>query len=64
MLSARIIRYMQQGLLAGRNVTYFKPTSQRYYLFAIQPRHSSIIKSAVDEMLATSWGEHFCLLRD
>ena len=40
----------------------FRPTSQRYYLFAIQPRHSSIIKAAVHGMLATSWGEHFCLL--
>ncbi len=42
----------------------FRPTSQRYYLFAIQPRHRSIIKEAVDEMLATSWGEHFSLLQE
>ena len=42
----------------------FRPTSQRYYLFVIQPRHKSIIKAAVDEMLSTSWGEHFSLLRE
>ncbi len=42
----------------------FRPTSQRYYLFAIQPRHRPIIKATVHEMLATSWGEHFCLLRN
>lgn len=41
----------------------FKTTSQRYYMFIIQPQHREAIERAVDDMLSTDWGEHFCLLR-
>ncbi len=37
----------------------FKTTSQRYYFFIIQPRHRDRITSAVSEMLAGPWSEHF-----
>ena len=40
----------------------FKTTSQRYYMFAIQPRHREVIEGAVNEMLSTGWGEHFCVV--
>ena len=40
----------------------FATTSQRYYLFIIQPQHVAPIEQAVDQMLSTTWGAHFCLL--
>ena len=43
-------------------VLKFKTTSQRYYMFIVQPRHWQAVKGAVDGMLASHWGEHFCLL--
>ena len=41
----------------------FKTTSQRYYLFIIQPQHRETIEKVVNEFLSTAWGEHFCLLQ-
>ena len=40
----------------------FVTTSQRYYMFIIQPRHRATIEKAVNQMLSTAWGEHFRLL--
>lgn len=40
----------------------FKTTSQRYYLFIIQPQHRETIEKVVNDFLSTAWGEHFCLL--
>ena len=40
----------------------FKTTSQRYYMFVIQPRHRAAIGKTVDEMISSAWGEHFQLL--
>lgn len=40
----------------------FKTTSQRYYLFIVQPRHKEAVDKAVRDLLSTDWGEHFCLL--
>ena len=41
----------------------FKRTSQRYYFFILQPRHREVIEKAVNEMVSSAWGEHFCDLR-
>ena len=41
----------------------FKTTSQRYYFFILQPRHREVIEKAVNEMVSSAWGEHFCDLR-
>lgn len=41
----------------------FKRTSQRYYFFILQPRHREVIEKAVNEMVSSTWGEHFCDLR-
>ena len=40
----------------------FKTTSQRYYMFVIQPRHGETIEYAVGQMLSSAWGKHFHLL--
>ena len=40
----------------------FEKTSQRYYMFIIQPRHKEAVEQAVKSMLATTWGEYFRLL--
>ena len=40
----------------------FTTTSQRYYLFIIQPEHRSTIEKAISGMLSTAWSEHFLLL--
>jgi len=40
----------------------FLTTSQRYYLFIIQPRHVATIETAINEMLSTAWGNHFHML--
>ena len=40
----------------------FRTTSQRYYMFAVQPKHRQAIERVVGGMLATAWGEHFFLL--
>lgn len=40
----------------------FVTTSQRYYLFVMQPRHRGVVGEAVKDMLSTAWGEHFRLL--
>ncbi len=40
----------------------FKSTSQRYYMFVIQPRHGGKIENAVGQMLSSAWGKHFHLL--
>ena len=37
----------------------FKTTSQRYYMFVLQPAHAAIVRKAVEEMLETEWNEHF-----
>ena len=37
----------------------FKPVSQRYYMFIIQPQHRSTIEAAVRELLSTVWDEPF-----
>lgn len=37
----------------------FLTTSQRYYLFIIQPQHKTTIEAAINEMLSTAWGNHF-----
>jgi len=37
----------------------FLTTSQRYYLFIIQPQHKTTIETAINEMLSTAWGNHF-----
>ena len=38
----------------------FISTSQRFYFFVIQPRHESIIRDCVEQMLTTEWKKHFC----
>ena len=43
-------------------VLKFKTTSQRYYLFLVQPQHKATVEAAVEHMFASAWGEHFCLL--
>ena len=43
-------------------VLKFKTTSQRYYLFIVQPKHRGTIESAVERLLSAAWGEHFLLL--
>ena len=40
----------------------FKTTSQRYYFFFIQRRHKDNILDAVNKMVSTEWGNHFCIL--
>ena len=40
----------------------FKTTSQRYYFFILQPRHREMITEAVNEMVSSAWGDHFCIL--
>ncbi len=40
----------------------FISTSQRFYFFVIQPRHESIIRKCVAQMLTTEWKKHFCLI--
>ncbi len=40
----------------------FKTTSQRYYMFIIQPRHKEAIEQVVKDMLSSAWSEHFCQL--
>lgn len=40
----------------------FKTTSQRYYLFIIQPQHRPVIEEAIGKMLSGAWGEHLCQL--
>jgi hypothetical protein len=40
----------------------FKTTSQRYYMFIIQPQHRAGVEATVNQMLSTAWSEHFCLL--
>jgi hypothetical protein len=37
----------------------FVKTSQRYYMFIIQPRHREMVEKSVQDMLSTSWGDHF-----
>ena len=35
----------------------FRPVSQRYYFFLIQPEHYAMVRAVVDEMLASPWGQ-------
>lgn len=58
----QLCHLLREPGLAGATglVLKFKTTSQRYYMFAIQPRHREFVERAVDEMLSTGWGEHFC----
>ena len=37
----------------------FEKVSQRYYMFVIQPRHREMVEKSVENMLSTSWGDHF-----
>ena len=37
----------------------FKTTSQRYYFFLIQPRHTAMIERAIGRMMTSPWGKHF-----
>ena len=37
----------------------FEKVSQRYYMFIIQPRHREMVEKSVENMLSTSWGNHF-----
>ena len=43
-------------------IVKFKRTLLRYYCFIIQPAHEAAIRKALNRMLDTAWGEHFCLL--
>ena len=40
----------------------FRTTSQRYYLFIMQPQHRTAIQEAISGLLASAWGSHFLLL--
>lgn len=40
----------------------FKTTSQRYYFFILQPQHREMIEKAVNGMVSSAWGDHFCIL--
>ena len=40
----------------------FKPISQRYYFFIIQPAHFELVTGAVHKMLASAWKDCFSLL--
>ena len=37
----------------------FEKVSQRYYMFVIQPRHREMVEKSVENILSTSWGDHF-----
>ena len=37
----------------------FEKVSQRYYMFIVQPRHREMVEKSVQDMLSTSWGDHF-----
>lgn len=39
----------------------FVTTSQRYYFFIIHPKHKDIINEQIQQMMNTSWKDHFCL---
>jgi len=39
----------------------FATTSQRYYMFIMQPQHVGAIEAVASDLLASPWGEHFCL---
>lgn len=47
---------------ASKLALKFLPTSQRYYLFAIQPRHREVIKKVVDSLFSTSWRDYLIML--
>lgn len=60
-LHANLVR--SQGFPdAERLALKFKTTSQRYYLFIIQPQHRTVVETAMGEMLSTAWGDHLCRL--
>lgn len=40
----------------------FKTTSQRYYFFLMQPRHTAAIRQVVNRIIASPWGNHFDML--
>lgn len=40
----------------------FEKTSQRYYMFIVQPRHREAIEQVVRGMLSTTWSDYFRLL--
>lgn len=40
----------------------FTKTSLRYFFFLIQPVHKVVITEAVEQMLASSWGDYFALI--
>ena len=47
---------------AAGSILKFVTTSQRYYLFMIRPEHRGAVIGAVDHLLKSDWGRHFCLI--
>ena len=43
-------------------VLKFKTTSQRYYMFIMQPQHKEKVKETILEMLTAGWEKHFQLM--
>ena len=42
----------------------FRTTSQRYYMFILQPQHKDIVKETICTMLEKGWKNHFRLYED
>lgn len=60
----RCEQLIREGQFDGASgiIMKFRSTSQRYYCFIIHQEHYSAIKEAMDEMIATAWGNHFSLI--
>jgi len=46
---------------AASLVLKFRTTSQRYYMFIMQPQHKEKVKVTIQEMLTAGWEKHFQL---
>lgn len=57
-------RLIQNANLDGANgmAMKFKTTSQRFYFFIVQPRHKAAIEESLQNLITSSWGNHFCFL--
>ena len=44
---------------AASLVLKFRTTSQRYYMFIMQPQHKEKVKVTIQEMLTAGWEKHF-----
>ena len=62
--AAQLHGLLESGAFPGASglALKFRTTSQRYYMFVVQPRHRETVEQVVDNMLREAWGTHFCLL--